>query len=1223
MATPCIARSIRDFRAPAAWLIPLLSMSVALTSNAGLFYDGVSPATVWWPGGIIPYEFDTNYSITAGQKSVIVDGIREWELAANIHIIPRTTETNFLLLRFQFGGGVDTFTLNPPILTVDNLQRNQLCHEMGHALGLDHEHVRPDRDSYINVLYTNLDPAVSNLYVIASNDTPHGSYDFESVMHYGRQLFSINGQDTLTPNPPYFDKYYYRIGTLALSVGDRAAAAYLYGAPTNALTNIVTTTADGGFGSLRAAIYFANDHPGTTITFNIPASDPGFSNGVWTIKTTGQMPPLVAEGTVIDGGTQPGYTNHPVVALDGSTAIPEVFDTSGLYIYAANCVVKKLAFINYQYCGFIFQTLSATNNTLSGCHVGIDAAGTNAAPNFYGVGAFLGASGNFIGGTNAGERNVISGNSEYGILLTDTNTSANVILGNYIGLDLTGTKAVGNDAGGVAIFGTSHGNVVGGTAAGARNVISGNGLGIAIADPGSDGNVIVGNFIGTDSTGTVGVSNRIHGVEIVLGSKDNRVGGTNPGEHNVISGNFSYGIVVADSGTENTVVQGNYVGTDATGALAVPNANGIGAFNGARNTLVGGDAPGAGNLVSGNTFNGIVVTDPGTSNTVIQGNFIGTDASGTFAVPNTNGIGVYYQARDTTIGGTNSAKRNIVSGNHGTGITVADPGTAGTVVQGNYVGVKGTGTAALGNDGNGIYVISGASGTLIGGTGPGQGNLVSGNGATGIAFYNTASNLILGNIIGADKSGTMALTNLGDGVSFYFCGQNTLGGTAAGAGNLISGNGGQGVSIGGGASNNLVLANLIGTSANGLSALPNGGSGVYLYGGAQSNEIGGLTVASRNVISGNAQSGVFFYDSDTAWNRIQGNYIGVDISGNASLGNGNEGIGVFGCARNNLIGGSTTGAGNVIAANGLRGIFLSDAGTTGNLVQGNSIGVGANGTTPLGNGLEGVVLANGASTNVVGLAPDDSGAGNQIAFNAQAGVWIGYFDEADTVGNTIRGNSIHENGKLGIDLVGGSEAFPSGITANDAGDGDSGPNNLQNFPSQTNAVSFGAYSVIKGTLGSTAGRTFILDFYGNAAADPSGNGEGAVYLGRTNVTTGGTGNAAFSFTASGNLAGQFITATATDSQSGDTSEFSIAVVVTNASAPPQFVGPYTLSGTGLSFTLSLNLGSSYRIQATTNLVASPVPWVDLTNFVATNTPIQFTDRTATNYRARFYRVVSP
>jgi len=165
---------------------------------------------------------------------------------------------------------------------------------------------------------------------------------------------------------------------------------------------------------------------------------------------------------------------------------------------------------------------------------------------------------------------------------------------------------------------------------------------------------------------------------------------------------------------------------------------------------------------------------------------------------------------------------------------------------------------------------------------------------------------------------------------------------------------------------------------------------------------------------------------------------------------------------------------------------------------------------------------------------------------------------------------------------------------------------------------------ISGTLNSLANSTFLIDVYRNASADPSGYGQGQFYVGTASVTTDGSGNGNFSLTNfTANYAGQFFTATAT-AASGDTSEFGADVLATNASAPSaQFTGPFQSQAAGFIFNLTLQTNFNYRIQAATNLAANPIPWIDLTNFAAANSSLTFTDRTATNFRARFYRAVSP
>jgi hypothetical protein len=222
-----------------------------------------------------------------------------------------------------------------------------------------------------------------------------------------------------------------------------------------------------------------------------------------------------------------------------------------------------------------------------------------------------------------------------------------------------------------------------------------------------------------------------------------------------------------------------------------------------------------------------------------------------------------------------------------------------------------------------------------------------------------------------------------------------------------------------------------------------------------------------------------------------------------------------------------------------------------------------------------------------------------------------------TTNNAIRGNSIYSNGGLGIDLNN------DGVTFNHTGFL-AGPNNLQNFPVITNAFGYASSTIIQGTLNSTANGSFLIDVYRNIAADPSGYGEGQLYAGTVSVTTDGSDNATFALTNNtGNYAGQYFTATATSS-GGDTSEFGMDVVATNQTAPSAlFSGPFVAGTSGFSFTLTLQTNFSYRIQATTNLGTIPIPWVDLTNFTPTTSLLIFTDRTATNYGARFYRVVSP
>jgi len=189
----------------------------------------------------------------------------------------------------------------------------------------------------------------------------------------------------------------------------------------------------------------------------------------------------------------------------------------------------------------------------------------------------------------------------------------------------------------------------------------------------------------------------------------------------------------------------------------------------------------------------------------------------------------------------------------------------------------------------------------------------------------------------------------------------------------------------------------------------------------------------------------------------------------------------------------------------------------------------------------------------------------------------------------MRGNSIFNNTGLGIDLNN------DGVTPNHVGFL-AGPNDFQNYPVITNAHGYAATTVVAGTLNSLANQTYFIDVYRSPAPDPSGYGQGKFYLGSVNVTTDGSGNGSFACTnTAGNYSGQYVTTTAT-SAGGDTSEFSLAVLATNQPAPSaQFTGPLTWHTNGFVLTLTLATNFSYRLQATTNLAANPIVWIDLTN----------------------------
>ncbi|MCH7879709.1 MAG: hypothetical protein IH914_10405, partial [candidate division Zixibacteria bacterium] len=273
---------------------------------------------------------------------------------------------------------------------------------------------------------------------------------------------------------------------------------------------VVTNHEDSGFGSLREAIEFANGHAGPdTIIFNIPTSDPGFDGTVFTIQPLSPLPALTDDGTFIDGSTQTAFTGNT------NPAGPEVvlngdlagFVGGGLNIHSSYNTIHSLVINGFNNTGIVIKDMTANWNLVTGCFLGTDPTGTAPVGNvFDGITLRNGAENNLIGGSTAAERNLISGNGRNGVLIW-VDTNNNIIQGNFIGTDISGTLPLGNSAFGVQIGEYAHGNIVGGTGAGEGNLISGNGLhGVGMLE-GSSANLVKGNFVGTDVTGTMAIAN--------------------------------------------------------------------------------------------------------------------------------------------------------------------------------------------------------------------------------------------------------------------------------------------------------------------------------------------------------------------------------------------------------------------------------------------------------------------------------------------------------------------------------------------------------------------------------------------------------------------------------------------------------------------------------------------------------------------------------------------
>lgn len=860
------------------------------------------------------------------------------------------------------------------------------------------------------------------------------------------------------------------------------------------------------------------------------------------------------------------------------------------------------------------------DNTVQGNIIGLNAAGNAALANGQtGVAIAAGsainpATGNLIGGTVPGARNIISGNTSHGVNLSGANAVGLRIEGNYIGTDITGSIAIGNSSG-VTLQGP--GAIVGGTAAGAGNLISGNNHGVqfynstaGISNPAQSR--VQGNIIGLAVDGSTDVGNTTYGVLLALDDRNVLVGGPTTAARNVIGGN-DFVQIFTSSTTDGLQIQGNYVGVDSTGLVARTSSSSAVYIQGDNVTVGGttttfGSAPGnvilgslhfadalggtvqgnilglgadgstdptssattgvylqtstdvvvggagGGNLISGNSGSSGISIDGGGSH-IIQSNFIGTDITGTSARANEWGIFVNNGSSNNTIGGTAVGSRNVISGNTSGGIVLTGATTSANVIQGNIVGLDAAGTVALGNVESGVRLSSAGSGNVIGGGAAGARNVISGNLAgsnagAGIVNSDTSGTIIQGNYIGLDLAGTAAIGNQHFGILSSggpaTIGTNSDGVNDATEGNVIAGNGLAGIQLGGSsnATENVIIAgNFIGTSAAGTAGL--GGhstAGIYLNPSAgvnvRLNRIGtdanGTSDAlERNIISGNAGTGVVITGSTATLNTIVGNYIGTNASGTLAIGNGGNGILIENGASDSLIGGLTAPARNVISGNSSSGVFITGAGTTGNVIQGNHIGTDLFGIVPIGNAGPGITVT-GGSAIVGGLG---AGEANLIAYNSEGVFVTGTSSQA-----TIRKNVIKSNSGLGIDLG------VIGVNTNDNGDADSGPNGLQNYPVLSTPVA-GAQTRVIGQLNSTPNTTFVIDFYASRVGDPSGFGEAERYLGSIKMTTNLSGLAAFDQLVPGiTVSGDLVTAVATDS-SGNSSEFS-ALVGAISTEPP-------------------------------------------------------------------------
>jgi probable HAF family extracellular repeat protein len=523
-------------------------------------------------------------------------------------------------------------------------------------------------------------------------------------------------------------------------------------------TFTVTTTADYGVGSFRDAITKANETNGLDIiNFNIPGT------GIQTLAPLTPLPDIIYP-VIIDGTTQAGYSNKPLIEIDGIWASPG----DGIVIRAAGCTVKGIAVNRFNGRGVV---LYFGQNIIEGCFLGLDPNGTTNKGNLE-EGLLVLSANNSIGNPN-GMRNVISGNDSSGIVIALSNATGNKIQNTYIGTDFNGATAVPNKLNGITIF-QSPQCTIGGSSFDEMNVISGNlGNGIRIEGGQSQQITIKGNRIGTTANGSLALGNLFSGISVIYGTGSATgnpsniiIGGKWTESQNLISGNTGAGVAFfldAKGGGTGNIVAGNLIGTDYNGTNKIPNTHGIfiirddttGSMPGVK---IGGSISDSNNVISGNNAYGIWIKSNGARNNLIYGNYIGTTRSVTVGqiFPLGNGFaGVYIDSASfNRIGEINPYQGNVIGDNGRGGISIIGIPANGNTIYNNFIGTyllvpQGVN---LGNRTNGIFIEE-ASGTKVGG--PGLMNEIANNYSKGIYVYSGIKNVLYGNSI--YKNGTIGI----------------------------------------------------------------------------------------------------------------------------------------------------------------------------------------------------------------------------------------------------------------------------------------------------------------------------------------------------------------------------------------------------------------------------------------------------------------------------------
>jgi hypothetical protein len=495
----------------------------------------------------------------------------------------------------------------------------------------------------------------------------------------------------------------------------------------------------------------------------------------------------------------------------------------------------------------------------------------------------------------------------------------------------------------------------------------------------------------------------------------------------VMKGNLSNTSIIYSSGLNNTFAC-NIIGYESDGITGAPSQDGI-IINGGDNTMIGGANLGDGNIINAREASMIYLQN--TSGTTIWGNYIGIGLDGT-TWTGTAQTGVIVQdSTDTIIGGNTSAKRNVIGGLQGgvypSGILVQGV-SDNVIIQGNYIGTDSTGNVAApikyvgitscGPHTCGQNPLDASTNITIGGINPGEGNVIAGtDDASGM--YITATGVIIqGNKIGVGADGSTPLGNGQGGISITDSSDVIIGGSTAGARNIISNNMGSGIRLEDGVlptTNVTIAGNYIGINADGTTAAGNQESGIITFGEVSGLVIGGSLEGARNVIADNDDAGIYLRQgiSDVV---IKNNYIGVGADGVTSMFNAEGALRAIG-GSDLTVGGTGEYESNVLVGStddNAPVVYLEDWNDA-HFVN-NYINIGADETSVYGNG-DHTVFSMQLSNNItIGGLESERNYFGTIAPGA-------YVPMISLIG----GNLLLKNNYIGILPDGITSAVPGGV----------------------------------------------------------------------------------------------------------------------------------------------------------------------------------------------------